>query len=92
MILTYNLNFENYNLIEMKRIVRGHDRSISYEDPYFDNMLGSASFNSSKYPFRLCMYEEPPIHEIRLEQLEKLAISRLKRLYSRSFYFSFKGC
>lgn len=56
--------------------------------------LGSASVDRfstkgpRRYPFRLNLYDKPPIHEVTIEQFEIWAIDRLRGewCYSKSFF------
>lgn len=44
-----------------------------------------------RYPLRLSFYDEFPVHEIRLEILERLAISRLKCERTLTLIYSAEG-
>ena len=87
----------------MKRIVRTSGETggaISYEDAMFDQLLQKSTLSLGGtghdivlcHPLRLSFYDKFPVHEIRLEVLEKLAISRLKcRYMSDLLIYSIKG-
>ncbi|KAM0683707.1 DNA primase subunit pri2 [Mitosporidium daphniae] len=81
----------------MKRIIRAPTGTISYEDAMFDHLVAGRGSSSAsgvghdvllRYPLRLSFYDEFPVHEIRLEILERLAISRLKLLKAIENYYA----